>query len=244
MTYSKVSGVCKLCGTRAPLVSRSHVVPQWMYGLLPDDGRRFRIASSAPDEYEQRSQTGIYGQFVCQACENLFSRWDTHAADVLRRTPVLTSDGWDFGEYRYGELSRFYLSLLWRASACGHSFFETVSLGDRDPAVTAALRSSQDSCLSTFDVWPSCSGHWLSMGLLSPIEVQIDSVPYWQLYLPRFQALIKVVDRPGPSRIQPYKLTPGTSLRLCEKTFDEFDEVATVTKVVKANLEKKNGFRN
>lgn len=215
-----------------------------MYSLLPDCGRPFRIASSAPDEFEQRSQTGIYGQFVCQACESLFSRWDAHAADVLRRTPVLTPEGWDYGEYRYGDLSRFYLSLLWRANACGHKFFEAVSLGDREPTVSAALRSTDDSCLSAFDIWPSCSEHILSMGLLSPIQVQIGSVPYWQFYLPRFQALIKVVDRPGPSHIQRYKLTPGTNLRLCEKMFTEFDEVATVTKVVKSNMETKNAFRN
>lgn len=234
------NGICKLCGDQAALVPRSHVIPQWMYGMLPDDGQRFRIASTAPDEFEQRSQTGIYGQFVCNACENLFSRWDNHAADVLRRTPTKTDVGWNYGEYRYGDLSRFYLSVLWRASVCGHKFFEAITLGDRGAAVAAALRSMDDASLNTFDVWPSCSSHWLSGGLLSPIQVQIESVSHWQLYLPRFQALIKVVDGPGASRVQPYKLTPRSPLRMLEKTFAEFGEVATFTQVVKANLEKKD----
>jgi hypothetical protein len=231
---------CKLCGDQSPLVPRSHVVPQWMYELLPVDQHRFRIASSASREFEQRSPTGIYGRFVCQTCEDLFSRWDAHAADVLRRPPTLSPFGWEYGEYHYGHMTRFYLSILWRASASGQPFFESVSLRDRAPALAAAVRSIDDASLSTFDVWPTCSGHMLALGLLSPIEVQIESVPYWQLYLPRFQALIKIADGQGAPCVQPHKLVPSTSMRMSEKTFTEFGEVATATRVFKANLEKKN----
>lgn len=239
-----MSSTCKLCGVQTALVSRSHVIPQWMYGLLPDDGRRFRIASSIPHEYEQRSQTGIYGQFACQACENLFSRWDSHAADVLRRPPMVSSVGRNYGEYRFSDLSRFYLSVLWRASVCGHKFFEAVTLGGRGAAVAAALRSTDDASLSAFEIVPSDSEHLLSMGLLSPIEVKIESVPYWQLYLPRFQALIKVANCSGASRVQPHKLTPGAHLCMLEKTFTEFGEVVTAAQVFKANLDKKNARRH
>ncbi|MGE3104599.1 MAG: hypothetical protein AB7F83_00195 [Lysobacterales bacterium] len=234
---------CKLCGDQAALVPRSHVVPQWMYAMLPVDQRRFRIASTAAGEFEQRSQSGIYGRFVCQSCENLFSGWDTYAADVLRSPFTIGALGREFGEYNYGHLVRFYLSILWRASACGHRFFETVDIRGREAALIAALRVTDDASLSAFDVWPSYSNHELSLGLLTPIEVQIESVSYWQLYLPRFQALIKVVDQPGASCVQPHKLLPDTPLRMKEKTFTEFGEVTNAAKVFKANLEKKNACR-
>jgi len=231
---------CKLCGAHAALVPRSHVVPQWMYELLPVDQHRFRIATSATGEFEQRSQTGIYGRFVCHSCEDLFSGWDGYAADILRRRPTLSPLGWEYGEYRFGQLIRFYLSILWRASACGHQFFETVALRDREAALAAALRSTDDASLSTFDVWPTCSSHGLSLGLLTPIEVQIEFVPYWQLYLPRFQVLIKVTNQPGASCVQSHKLVPGAPLRMIEKTFAEFGEISTATKIFRANMEKKN----
>lgn len=234
---------CKLCGNRAPLVPRSHVIPQWMYALLPNDGRPMKIGSSHRGEFEKKSPTGVYGKFVCQACENLFSRWDDHAAIVLRRTPALTCSGWDYGAYSYSDLIRFYLSVLWRASACGQPFFETVDLGDQQAKLAAVLLSKDEAPLDAFDVWPSRSGLVVAQGVLPPIEVPIESVPYWQLYMPEFQALIKVTSRPGAPCVQPHKLKPNSPLLLLEKTFTEFGEVDTAEQVFRANMEKKNARR-
>jgi hypothetical protein len=139
---------CKLCGTESALVPRSHVIPQWMYALLPQDGRPMKIASSHLGEFEKKSPSGIYGKFVCQSCENLFSRWDDHAAIVLRRPPTLTGGGWDYGTYSYGDLTRFYLSVLWRARACEHPFFETVVLGRRAAVLAKGLLSTNDAGLA------------------------------------------------------------------------------------------------
>lgn len=235
---------CKLCGTLSPLVPRSHVIPQWMYALLPQDSRRFRIASSHHDEFEKKSQTGIYGKFVCQACENLFSRWDDHAAIVLRRTPTLTGKGWDYGAFSYGDLIRFYLSVLWRASCCGHPFFETVDLGLRGAVLAKALLSTNDADLAEFEVWPTCSGHLFACGLLTPIQVSIEAVNYWQLYMPIFQALIKVTAQSGAPIVQLEKLRPDTRLLMREKTFTEFDEVKIVEKITRVNMDKKNEKHN
>lgn len=235
---------CKLCGAESSLVTRSHVIPQWMFSLLPQDGRPMKIASSHHGEFEKKSQTGIYGKFVCQTCENLFSRWDAHAAIVLRRTPTLTGDGWDYGAYSYGDLTRFYLSVLWRASTCGQPFFEVVDMGTRKAKLAMALLSTDDACLDDFDVWPSCSGHLLAYGVLPAIEVHIESSYYWQLYMPKFQALIKVSAQPGARCLQPHKLKPNSPLRMHEKNFNEFGEVNATELVFRANMEKKNARRS
>lgn len=238
-----MSDACKLCGNQSKLVGCSHVIPQWMYDLLPQDNRRFRIASSHAGEFEQRSQTGFYGEFVCQSCEDRFTHWDTYASDVLRRTPMLTTNGWDYGSYVYGDLARFYLSVLWRASACGQKFFETVVLKERQATLAAALLSRDDACLDAFDVWPTCSKHLFACGILPPIEVAIESVAYWQFYMPRFQVLIKVSEKSGAPCIQPHKLKPNSLLLLREKTFTEFGEVDATKHVLKVNLEKKKNAR-
>jgi len=239
-----MSDTCKLCGTESALVSRSHVIPQWMYALLPKDARGFGIASSHKGEFQKKSQTGIYGKFVCQTCETLLSRWDDHAAIVLRRTPTLTNGCWDYGSYAHGDLTRFYLSVLWRASACGHSFFETVDLGQRSAVLAKALLSNDDSDLAGFEVWPTRSDHLLAFGLLTPIEVHIEAIPYWQLYMPLFQALIKVTAQPGATCVQPEKMMPDTPLLMREKTFTEFGEAHAALQIFKVNMEKKNVRRS
>lgn len=231
---------CKLCGAKSALVRRSHVIPRWMYDLLPQDKRGFRIASSHECEFETKSRMGTYGKYVCQACENLFSRWDDLAAKVLCRGPALTPYGRNFGAYVYGDLARFYLSVLWRASACGQKFFETVDLKEQQAALGEALISKDDSCLDRFDIRPSCSEHLLACGVMTPMEVTVQTVPHWQLYMPVFQALIKVTDRPGAPSLQPYKLRPNSPLYLREKDFTEFGEVQIAMQAVRANLEKKN----
>ena len=236
---------CRLCPSFGPLVPKSHVIPKWMYGLLPQDEHRFRISSSHPDEFEKHSPTGIYGCFACQACENRFAAWDDYAAIVLRRTPQQQRDGgFEFGAYDYGRLARFYLSVLWRMSACRQPFFDSVVLNGAGARLKEALLTDESVALSAFEIVPSRSSHILSCGLLTPIHVQIESVPYWQIYMPRFQALIKVEAVPGAVCLQNWKLTPGSNLRMLEKTFAEFGEAEVAEQVFRASLEKKNAKRN
>ena len=133
--------------------------------------------------------------------------------------------------------------MLWRASACGQAFFQTVDLEDKQAQLAVALLAADDACLNAFDVWASCSQHLYAWGVLTPIEVAIECVPYWQLYMPRFQALIKVADQPGAPCVQPYKLKPNAPLCMLEKTFNEFGEIKTVEQVALANMKKKNAKR-
>ena len=235
---------CALCPALAPLAPKSHVIPQWMYDQLPQDRHRFRIASSHLGEFEQRSQSGVYGRFVCQACEDRFAAWDDYAAIVLRRTPKLRNGGLEFGAYDYGRLARFFLSVLWRMSACPHPFFGPVVLDGTEAQLGRALLTEGDAALSAFEVIPSWSRHILSNGLMTPIQVPIESVPYWQIYMPCFQALINIEAMPGAACLQDWKLAPDSNLRMLEKTFNEFGEEILAERVLRANLEKKNAKRS
>lgn len=211
--------------------------------MLPMDKRRMRIASSHEAEWEQRSLTGIYGSFVCKNCENRFAVWDDYAATVLRKAPIDTESGWDFGKYDYGKLSRFFLSILWRMHACGHRFFATVDLGSQVDSLACFLRKKdyeKENMPQNFEVVPTWSSHLLSLGVLTPIEVRIADVPYWQIYLPRFQALIKPVAEPGALCLQPFAMANGKTLCMLEKQFTEFNEIESFYGVATENIEKKN----
>jgi len=82
LTKVLMADYCKLCKSLGPLVPKSHVIPQWMYKMLPQDKRPMQIASSHPAEHQQKSPTGIWGSFVCQSCEDRFSTWDNYAMEA------------------------------------------------------------------------------------------------------------------------------------------------------------------
>lgn len=147
---------CKLCNTPGPPHPKSHVIPQWMYEMLPMDQRRMRIASSHAREWEQRSPTGIYGSFVCKSCEDRFAAWDDYAATVLRQQPKATGQRRSFGQYDYGKLFRFFLSILWRMHACDHIFFKTVDLCPQTGSVACFLLGDNKSAPQDFEVIPTC----------------------------------------------------------------------------------------
>lgn len=231
---------CELCSENGPLIKCSHVFPQWLNKLCPTGNRPFRLVSPVDGEYEQRSQTGSYGEFVCQSCETMFGKWDNHASKILKRPPVQTAKGWCFGEYDFNQMMLFYLSVLWRAHACKHVFFNDMDLMEHADRVGRILLDQGSNGFDGFEVIPSCSAHWLSSGFMDPRFVQIDDVTYCQLYMARFQAFIKVDDNPGVERLQPYVIAGNQPLCMLEKTFDEFGELATFVNTAQINMEKKN----
>jgi len=213
---------------------------EWMCAMLSAGKRRMKIVSSHKAEFKKDSQSGIYDSFVCQDCEDRFGFWDNYAATILRKQPIATAQAWDFGQYDYASLKRFFLSVLWRAHACERPFFEDVDLKHHAHTLAKCLLSDNSDTLKDFEVIPTWSDYPLSFGVLSPIQVPIETIPYWQLYLPRFQALIKVIDGPGAPCLQPWKMTPGKNLIMLEKDFTEFSEIDTVKQVAIENITKKN----
>lgn len=97
--------------------------------------------------------------------------------------------------------------------------------------------------LRDFDVIPTWSSHYLAFGVMTPVMVSIEAIPYWQLYLPRFQALIKVDPGLGAVCLQSFAMARGENLCMIEKKFTEFNEIHTAEQVVIENMKKKKGKR-
>jgi len=233
--------ICKLCSEQSLLVKVSHVIPQWMYGLLPNCARNFKIVSPVEGEYKKRSQSGFYDSFVCKNCEDRFGLWDDSAAKVLRTRPVVTEDGIDFGQYEYGLLARFYLSVLWRMHA-SDGLMVSIDLGEDAEPLRQDLRNRDDSILNRYEIIPSWSNHVLSLGIAEPKLFAVDGAIYWKIYMPRFQALLNISGNPGSSRLAPWIMRAGNPLLMLEDTF-EFGEAQIVLRALQANMERKNARR-
>jgi len=207
-----------------------------------------RLLSSHSGEYEQRSPMGIYGEFVCSSCEDKFQKWDDYAAKVLRGESTIntieTSSSrirvYDFGHYNYLELKLFFLSVLWRTHACEHRFFNQIELGNFAETLAACLLNKDKNLIASVDVLVTYSHHLIAFGVLEPRFVSLGDVSYWQLYMPHYQALIKVDDKPGDTTLSPIILTEGKPLYMLEKNFDEFGEAEHFYNIALTNKRKKN----
>ena len=234
---------CKLCGSIENLVKKSHVIPLWMYEF-----GAMRLLSTYPNEHEQRSHTGIYGQFVCSNCEDKFQKWDDYAAKVLRAESSIKTikalptdiQVYDFGQYNYLKLKLFFLSVLWRSHACDHHFFSEIDLGSFAPIIESCLLYENKEQIDLFDIIATYSNKIIVCGVVNPRIVQIENIYYWQLYLPHYQALIKVDDSPGYSGFKPILLSEYNPLYMVEKSFEEFDEIKYFHNIFLENQRKKS----
>lgn len=126
--------ICQLCQKDKKLI-RSHIIPESFYRTAYPKNNGLMVSKG---QHSKRLPIGIYDiEITCEECEKIFSRWDNYGSKFFLN--ILTSnqktikkDGIDFGitinNVNYADLKLFLLSVLWRASACKHSFFDQISL--------------------------------------------------------------------------------------------------------------------
>ncbi|KVD23677.1 hypothetical protein [Burkholderia ubonensis] len=155
---AKKIGICRMCSETHQFV-KSHVIPEAFYGGLGhcaanenDDSQTVRMFS--PSGRATNVRIGIYGQFLCKACEELFQDIDDYAI-TLFRDQMHPADpekdhvfvGRDIVDTEAVRL--FILATTWRASVCEHSFFSGVSLGARESVYRNLLWDSLKERCST-----------------------------------------------------------------------------------------------
>jgi hypothetical protein len=135
--------LCKLCMQYKPMVD-AHIIPKGLYNLAA--GSPLSLVPMYTDERPQRSQTGLYDQeILCEECDVFLGRLDQHAVERLapgranlkathppdgpaldaKGKPLLyTIEGADSDT-----ISRFVLSVLWRAHHSGRAETRVVRLG-------------------------------------------------------------------------------------------------------------------
>jgi hypothetical protein len=221
-----MSNSCRFCGASAALV-KSHIIPEGLYWglaqeIVTDDivsngqlirpkGDRHKapvVVSTVPGEFQKRRPNGFWGQFICQACEARFDKWDTHAIEVLRDgRPKVLSQGWRYENFDYGRLKLFFISLLWRAAVTDEEFFENVALDVRDLSrMRLLIKKSRPSSWNEYSVLLWRSAEIIAKTIIPPAPEEYDGLSFIRIYLPGYMALIKVDPRSLPVQYKPYVL--------------------------------------
>ena len=134
-------GVCKLCLNNKELM-HSHVLPEFFYEPTYDETHKFISVSSHPLQNTRPFEKGLREYLLCKECEAQLSRYETYAANILRKADeyrkpgsrVIEIPGFD---YTYFKL--FGLSLIWRCHASRLHMFSAVKLGLHAEKIRAML---------------------------------------------------------------------------------------------------------
>jgi hypothetical protein len=125
---------CALCLSPCDSFVDSHVVPRAFYSEL----KKQDLIGKVRGRPERRYRKGIYGKFLCAACEKKFQTIDFEAIKLIKQGSSrkhLYSSGSrqafviENAIHHQNTLHDFGLSLLWRASASGRDEFDKLNLG-------------------------------------------------------------------------------------------------------------------
>jgi hypothetical protein len=146
---------CALCLLAKPL-QESHIIPEFLYGVMYDEKHRYNVLSLAPERRERIEQKGARERLLCRECEQQFAKLERYASLVLkggapgmdgqRNGSIVSVTGIDYAQFKL-----FLLSLLWRAGVAKGRYFERVTLGPHEERLRAMLH---DGDPGSFDLYP------------------------------------------------------------------------------------------
>ena len=234
-----MEGTCKLCGHTAQLV-KSHVIPKALHmDTLPEDGLKIYPANQP---YGKKSPTGIYRPFVCQGCENSFGPYDDYGVKFVRKYEdgktgkPLVGDSFEHGfivDVDYARLKLWILSMLWRADACDHEFFDKINLGDKwRKTLTASVRRQAPGFDDDFAVTATLfdEGELGSKMLHPPERTRFMDRNFYKFYLYRgFTFFIKADQRKLLPECVPLTLRKGEPFPIVRREFS-LGEMKTLKK--------------
>ena len=165
-------GKCKLCQLERPLLNKSHIIPDFMYKSLFDEGNilykcapadlvkgKGRISKLPTGEYE--------GGLLCSKCDNeIIGGYETYArnalygkvnesSDLPECANFITYDGIRFTKCRnlhYKDFKLFLLSILWKASISKREFFKDINLGPYEDTIRQMILTGDPKEEGTFPI--------------------------------------------------------------------------------------------
>jgi hypothetical protein len=163
---------CKLCGEVKSLLSKSHIIPEFMYAPLFDENHKLNVL--APAQYVKgnrqvaRPSSGEYeGGILCKTCDNVtIGQYESYAHRALyggagdpSDLPTIEHGVTETGipisrvtNIRYKEFKLFLLSILWRSSISSRRFFRDVKLGPYEESVRRMLVNGDPGGVDQFPV--------------------------------------------------------------------------------------------
>jgi hypothetical protein len=147
--------LCPLCRLerRESDLCDSHIIPEFLYEDLYDEGHSLVSVATARPELPQRRHKGIYQKrFLCTDCERQISRHEDYVAKAFKSKVqvVDTPDAIRFPGFDYRHMKLFQMSVLWKASASTRDEFKGVALGPRQESLRAMVAADDPGAWSDF----------------------------------------------------------------------------------------------
>jgi hypothetical protein len=131
MSRRSREGECRLC-LRTQKLTRSHILPEFLYSDTYDDEHRFISATNIEALGARPRQVGFREHLLCGDCEAFFNRWEDPLAKLLRaarEVPCPANVQHFFIAADPGIVQLFALSVLWRCSEAAGVMFARTQLG-------------------------------------------------------------------------------------------------------------------
>lgn len=162
-----------MCLCEKPLLNESHIIPDFMYKGIFDEGHR--LNRFAPAEFIKgnkrvsRPPTGEYeGGLLCAKCDNeiiggyetyarkaLYGKAEEYSSDLPECANFKTSGGITFTyckNIHYKEFKLFLLSILWKTSISSRPFFKEVNLGPYEETIRQMILSGDPKDAEAFPI--------------------------------------------------------------------------------------------
>jgi hypothetical protein len=243
------AGQCRLCPTVGPFV-KSHIVPSAFVSALRPNGENATVRMYPSDGRAKNVRTGVYGRFLCLACETRMQPWDEYGTELFLYEPR-TAQGPDVlliggSPIDYQKLKLFVMSMMWRASACEHEFFAGASLNSLEDVYRQRLRDSDPG--EAIDPRVIIYKLRLPFGTvaLPPCRYELGDTQFVMIYFGEFVAYVQVAGGPLSVAAEEQVIRPsderyGGLLRVpCRDLYDW--ELAGIQHVAKerANLQQRS----
>jgi hypothetical protein len=137
--------ICQLCRSSANELVNSHIVPK-AFGFAA----KTYVTKKFNRKHSKRVLQGIYGQFLCDGCEQKFSALDKAAVDLFKKgksskllhkrdcnQALVIENAFEVKE----QLHQFALSLLWRAACSNREEYSSIKLGSFQEQIRDALHN-------------------------------------------------------------------------------------------------------
>jgi hypothetical protein len=235
-----MSMVCRYCGHNKKLI-KAHVIPGSFFRRLRSGKAPPMLLTNNQYEYPKRAPIGVYDKnILCEDCEKNFGDWDNYAQDILDIKPknglLLMENsqfvGYKVKRYRYDLLKLFFISLLWRASVSGRTFYSKINLGPLEHIAKKFIENRDPGTAEDFSVTLAKFDHFLGETILDPDRKKIEGLNYYRFYLGGYIAYIKADKRRSLGLHADLMMKPGEPLIIVHRDLNQSKELPLIQNIV------------
>jgi hypothetical protein len=245
---------CQMCGLPSKLV-KAHIIPEAFFRAFRPDGESLTLLTSTPGNFPKRAPIGVYdSEILCEPCERRFDQVDDYGIQVLLTqfhdnfTEVAASGApvaHQSMNVNQGQILRFLLAVLWRASVSKHPFFGRVSLGPLESIARNTLMNPEGEIPQVFAALLSrwtCTdeNRSIAQAVMCPFRERWQGVNAYRLYLGEVVAYVKVDSQPFTPPLRAHALPTSPVLSLIIRNLEDSKDLKSMIHTVRrsdANVE-------